>query len=378
MRAIVWFLAALISAQATGRQLTVEELRRMLSDHLSERKSDGDIARQIGDLQLTEQLTGSTVDRLAHEFSLGPKTLLALELLADSSEFLEPPSEERLKKSTPSIFVQQSIIRSAVEYVAGAKQRLPNLIATRITQSFDDGPLVVSAQGSSSQRLHLHSAGIFKREITYRNGHEVADDPNQVSTRTMRHANAPSRLSSWGEFGPLLVTVISDASKGRLIWYRWEKTAGGVAAVYEYHVPQNVSHYVVNYCCVRGPIGTDLAQPWHNAPGDSPNSYTGTPGYHGKLYLDPESGAILKLTLQTELDPSDAITRTDIAVEYNRVETGGKLYVCPVRSVAISSAKLHLENQSREIMILRINDVRFTDYHRFGSSLRILPDTPPE
>jgi hypothetical protein len=206
----------------------------------------------------------------------------------------------------------------------------------------------------------------------------LTDDPNQVPTGKVKHVKGPSGLSSWGEFGPLLLTVVSDASKGVIIWHRWEMRATGLAAAFEYHVPQSSSHYVVNYCCVRDPIGTDPAHPWRNAPGDSPNSYTGTPGYHGKLYLDPESGAILKLTLQTEMDPSDAVTRTDIAVEYGGVEIGEKTYVCPVRSVAISSAKTHFENESRERVVMRINDVRFTDYHRFGSTMRILPDAPRE
>jgi hypothetical protein len=108
----------------------------------------------------------------------------------------------------------------------------------------------------------------------------------------------------------------------------------------------------------------------------TPNSYRGTPGYHGSLYIDPDSGTILRVTLQTELKSSDPITRSDMTVQYGPVEIGGRTCICPVKSVAISAALTGLETELKEWMVLRVNDVTFTDYHRFGSSARILPAAP--
>src|SRR5882672_4643293 len=207
------FLAVAVTLlpAAAVRQVTVEQLEQVLREQASANKSDKDIARKIGDLELIQQLTPFEMDRLTIELKAGPKTTLALNLLSDSSAFLEPPSEELPAKSAPSAVEQLSMVNAAVTYVAGAKQRLPNLLATRITRSFDDSPLVVSDQGSSAQRIGLHAAGTFTQEITYRDGHEAINDPSTVPGGKTRRTDAPSGLSSWGEFGPLLATILADA-----------------------------------------------------------------------------------------------------------------------------------------------------------------------
>ena len=61
-------------------------------------------------------------------------------------------------------------------------------------------------------------------------------------------------------------------------------------------------------------------------------------GYHGFIAVDPKNGAILRVTLQADLKPSDPLVRSDILVEYSPVEIGGKTYICPVKSVSISLA----------------------------------------
>ena len=49
-----------------------------------------------------EQLTQPMLDRITAEFKPGPKTVLSLKLLADSSAFLEPPAGELLDKAPPA------------------------------------------------------------------------------------------------------------------------------------------------------------------------------------------------------------------------------------------------------------------------------------
>jgi hypothetical protein len=114
------------------------------------------------------------------------------------------------------------------------------------------------------------------------------------------------------------------------------------------------------------------------AAGVESDSYNGTPSYHGNLYLDPATGAVLRVTVESDLKPSDPIMRAAISVQYAPVEIGGKSYICPVHSIAISLTKSYAKGDMSEREILRINDVSFTDYHRFGSTVRLLPDQPAQ
>jgi hypothetical protein len=79
------------------------------------------------------------------------------------------------------------------------------------------------------------------------------------------------------------------------------------------------------------------------------------------------------------------LLRSDTLVEYGPVSIGGKIYICPVKSISIS--------RSRSIKILTglpgefrtfgpfatyMNDVSFGEYHMFRGETRILPSFTPE
>ena len=74
-------------------------------------------------------------------------------------------------------------------------------------------------------------------------------DTAATQDKQEKHGETPSGLMSFGEFGPFLVTILSDSAKGRVVWSHWEQTRSGLAAVLEYEIPQQASHYAVNYCC---------------------------------------------------------------------------------------------------------------------------------
>ena len=105
-------------------------------------------------------------------------------------------------------------------------------------------------------------------------------------------------MDSWGEFGPELVVVLTDTAKGTLTFHHWEKTASGLAAVYRYSVPESASHYEVNYSC-------RAKKPFHS-----------NPGYHGMISIDPASGAVLRVTVETDTGKNDPIAHVASVIEY--------------------------------------------------------------
>ena len=373
---LVMSLAIITPSYAAVQSVTVEQLKQMLAAQQTAGNNDGDCAHQLNSLELTEQLTQPTLDRITAEFKPGPKTALSLKMLADSSAFLEPPAGEILDKVPPTVAEQRVMIKSLINFVGVTQHHMPDFMATRLTESYDNSPESVTHSGWAPHS-DLHLAGTFSHHISYRNGEEVVDRQPASSGAKPKNEPTPLGLVSFGENGAALGIILSDASKGVLKWSHWEQSAAGPVAVFHFEVPQAASHYIVNFCCVMGAhnasgavafgIGADVA----NIDG---GSYHGTPSYHGNLYLDPATGVVLRVTVESDLKPSDPITRAAISVQYGPVEIGGSSYICPVHSIAISLTKSHARADMSDTEILRINEVNFTDYHRFGSTTRIITD----
>jgi hypothetical protein len=373
-------LAMISPCCAAVQSVTVEQLKQMLAAQQTAGNNDGDRAQQLNSLELTEQLTQPTLDRFTAEFKPGPNTALSLKLLADSSAFLEPPAGELLEKAPPEIAVQRAMLKSAINFVAVTLHQMPDFLATRVTDSYDDIPLSVTHSGWAPH-TDLHLAGTFSNHIVYRNGQEVLDLRPNSSGAKPKNESLPAGLVSIGEFGPALGITLTDTFKGTLKWSHWEQSAAGPVAVYHYEVPPAASHYWVNYCCVRGSQDTVGAVTFgadaKSASLES-DSYHGTPSYHGNLYLDPATGAVLRFTIESDLKPSDPIMRADILVQYGPIEIDGKSYICPVHSIAISLVKSQARGDMSDREIRRINEVSFIDYHRFGSSSRIITGGPAQ
>jgi hypothetical protein len=356
----VTILVLFTSLLAFAQGVSVEQLGQTLTTLKATQASDGATARAIGSMELNEHLTDLTLNRMKAEFEPGPKTLLSLEFLAYSSMFLDPPPGELIEREPPDDAAAESMLSAANNFVATTLRHMPDFLATRITRSFDNSSVAVSHPGTPPSQLQL--MGTMSQEITYRDGRETTLENSSISKfKSSREESGPG-LTSQGEFGPILATVLGDSSRGSVTWSHWEQTTGSLAAVFHYQVPANASHYVVDFCCEN--------DDFPNFPG---SFYHGTPAYHGSLFVDPTTGAILRITLEAELDSSGPLIRSAVSVEYGSVNIGEKSYICPVQSVAVSSARSYLVKDSRETTVHRLNQVVFTNYHRFGSTVRMLP-----
>lgn len=372
-------LAGLLFASAfptlAVQHVTVDELRQSLIAQKAAHRSDGKTAQSLGDVELTERLSEATLQKWKTEIGIGPHTAQALRLLGDQCALLIPPASELPNNPAPSTEEIQAMFRAAVHYVATTLHRLPNFIATRETQRFENIPSTISHSGGTPPHSDLHAAGRTQQELTYRDGEEL--DMRKVAS-DVAHGK-PDALPPWlvsrGEFGAILAVVLRDATKGKIAWRRWEQTPMGLAAVFHFQVTAQSSHYAVDYCCVYSPetrplAGADLKS------GSLQNAYHDTPAYHGDLFIDPASGAVLRLTVESELKPTDPIQRSMIAVEYGWVEIGGEDYICPTHSIAVSQGWALLDGETSMRTILRVNETSFTRYHRFGSTASIVPVEP--
>jgi hypothetical protein len=169
-------------------------------------------------------------------------------------------------------------------------------------------------------------------------------------------------------FGPLL-SAASDAMTvpNSLSWARWEKSAnGGRRAVFRYKIPAPKSRYKAGGCCLPDGNGTI--------------GFAGRTGYHGELAVDAESGAILRLQVEADLQGFVPLDRSEIMIAYGPVEIGGKTYICPIRSVSIWRARsvptLSEWDESFRTWgpyATMLNDISFDKYHIFRSESRLIP-----
>src|SRR6266567_9021569 len=92
-----WVLCCLIVAwlpSFAAKRATVEQLEQTLVAARAAHKADGDTARQIGVLEPSERISDATLNRLTKQFATGPRSIVALQLLADKSSFLDLPARE--------------------------------------------------------------------------------------------------------------------------------------------------------------------------------------------------------------------------------------------------------------------------------------------
>ena len=366
---LVLALTASVVPVFAAHRVTVEQLHSILLEQKQRNKTDDETARAVRGLELTERLSPSKCAQLLTELQPGRRTILALTLLGDVSAFYDLPSAELPVMDPPDLPAQKVMLKAAVEYVTDYIQRLPNFYATRTTVSFDDSQAAPIDLGARPTPGQLHFTQTTTQEVTFRNGKEELN--GVTGPGGSKQQLAPIGLTSWGEFGALQAIILTDSASNELKWSHWEREGDVVVAVFEFKVSQATSHYLVNYCCVRSSEGPDFDHPYIQR--DVANAYKAKPAYHGTLSLDPKSGAILRITLEAELKPSDPISQMNIAVQFDKVSLGETSYICPVQSVAVSSTLVGSDVSSAVWKVLRINDVTFTNYHRFGSTVRILP-----
>jgi hypothetical protein len=348
-------------------RITVAQLEQFLISKEASKGSDSEIAERLGSVELTEQLTAQTFARIESKTSLAPKSIEQLQLIAAASIFYAPPTAELPIRVAPDRALQQQMINMATEYVDGTLQRLPDFLAIRTTDTFDDTPLQAGSK-HGRPKAEMRFVRESRREIAYRSGKEIVGSASNDSGYSPADASSAfAAFTTKGDFGPVLKTVLDDSFKGSVVWRRWQRRESGApVAVFRYRVPRPDSHYLFDFCC-------------YQKSKDDPQSYRFRyrAGYHGEIYLDPATGAVDRITLEAELTEDDPVMVSGTAVQYGHVNIGEKDYICPVRGVAVSEVhNMEMEVAEQVGPERLINEVRFSNYHKFASSVRILPESP--
>jgi VWFA-related protein len=355
--------------------VTVEQLERTLAD--AHAKKDQDLAKKLGGMHLSERLSSPRLAKIQAALP-GEKSRLALLALADASAFLQLPAAEIPAAPPPDLPTQQLILNRAAENLVSAIHKLPDFFARQTTTRFHDLKVSYLSPGSAPVVLE-HQAfqplDSFSDTVYYRNGKEVEETSEKEQKNNPGQRNG---LVNSGVFGQLQRIVVADIYKGKMEWSHWEQRATSPVAVFRYSIPKEKSNYVVNYCCFV-------------LPNQPPHNFQSIPPFHGEIAIDPETGAVYRLAIVTELSPTDPVFQAEIMVEYEPVEIGEREYVCPRKSVTITTAVAPAVREQcwgaansaggcnvQQVVGAKdtsINDTEYdaASYHVFGSEMRILP-----
>jgi hypothetical protein len=255
-----------------------------------------------------------------------------------------------------------------VGYVNNNLHQLPNFVATRSTNAFEDRPAedMVGPGGAGTVSLSyqpIHFVAKSSSSVTYRESHEVVDGKTAA-----KPGSQPKGLVTFGEFGPFLSTVVADAVKGKITWARWVQGTDGPEAVFHFQVPKKQSNYIVRFCCTTEDASASFTT----------HVFSEQAAYHGEVQFNPATGAILRITVEAELDPGELVSKAGMVVEYSPTPIGASQVVLPARSVSLLQAHTARPRSGMQSPTYTgtpktfLNDTAFTDYHQFRGEARIL------
>jgi hypothetical protein len=348
-----------------SRQITVHERRQVL-DAAGE-EHDGELADELAVLALSERLSSTELAEWK-SWLRGKRSKTALTALADGSVFFDPPPSEIPADPAPDHEAQVQILKRTVSYLAEVMPRLPDFSATRTTVQFEQRSTENQTWKAAPVDQSLREGATEIATLLYRNSHEQQIVEKRKSSRTIK-----KNLNFIGVFGPILYSTLRDATSdgNGLSWSRWERGGQGTEAVFRYTARNQEPSFVVENCCFRNGA-----------------MFRARANYHGELAVDAATGTILRLTMESDpgwivepdLSPVRLVRITDMMVEFGEVEIGGRKYICPQRSVVVSRTRpvKPLKVWDVDLTVYApyetlLDDIAFTNYHKFGSEARILP-----
>jgi tetratricopeptide (TPR) repeat protein len=349
-------LSATLALAATT-EATVQQLDTLLADMHMQSKTDDQVANALREMKLIEQLLPSVMNSFVR-YQPGPQTIVQIRVLALSSALLPPPPADLPDTPAPDQATQAAIIARATEYAGKQFDLVPKLTSDKLTLRYQNGEeFVRTYNGAGSQMAHtdlgLDPASLYLRFLGQTSASIVSQGDVELPPKTRKQdPGGPSGQISPVGVGPVLSSVLREAGPGNMTWLRWQTIESKRVAVFSFTVNRKQSDYQVNYCCfpktenVGNHIGmTPNGVTTGGKPPTSENLGTSTSfepfkstvGYHGELFVDPETGTVVRLIVRAELKPGDFIQQEDTRIDYGTVEVGGKAYVVPTRNILLTT-----------------------------------------
>jgi hypothetical protein len=343
------------------RKITVAQLDDLLHSLAQDKKSDTEVATALKQVELTEELTRTAMNGMVGLVN-GPLSTEQIYVLEARSANLAPPASDLPATPAPDASGQKAILAKAETYIARTYEQLPALTATRTTLRFQDNiEALPPASGIGSGAQEAVTSSGFTNPAAY--VHYMNSTAHLVSMEHGAEKKAAEKdPTHWGANGmmafqepdPSLGRVFKQAQEAEnLQWLRWELINSKPAAVYSFTVPRPKSKLALDVCCFPNINQAGVAT-FYNAstaaalggPGAGGGGVAGnfqtttewhefktTPAYHGRLFIDPDSGVVVRIIVEAELKPGEVVHQLDTRVDFGPVKAGQTSLIVPVRSI---------------------------------------------
>jgi hypothetical protein len=346
--AVSLLLAALLAlAQAA---LSWDQLRSLIESSIKLKQTDKEVSSYLRSQKLSFSLSDVAIEEL-QGLGAGPRTVEALRELQKASRGLPPPASikappppEKPVEPPPSPEEQKRILEQARANALAYTKRLPDFICLQLTRRYVD---------PTGLELDWYKYDEIKARLSY---FEHKEDYKVISFNE-RHTGVSydslAGATSRGEFGSILEQLFSPTTAAEFRWDRHSALQGRKVHVFRYRVPQRRSQWHISYQRQRELIA----------------------GYNGQVYVDKETGMVLRISSVTEDLPRDfPIHEARTTLDYGFAKIAEHDYLLPLRATV----------RLREAKLLTRNEVEFRLYRKFSAEASIafdaeaLEDKPPE
>jgi hypothetical protein len=347
-----------------ARKITVGQLEDLLHSMRQAKKTDAEVATELKQIELSEELTRTAMNSLVN-YVPGPLSTEQIYVLEARSADLAPQASDLPAIPAPDAAAQRAILDKAETYVTRTYEQLPLLTATKATLRFQDNVEAVAASsGVVGSATEMGASSRFSNPASF--VHYISStETTVVSEHGAEKLPSEKDKTPWGankmialqEPDPSLGVILQEAqAAGSIQWLRWELVNGKQAAVYSFAVPIKKSRLAVNVCCFPNVSQAGIARfytpmsaaqiggaeaagggaggvagnfqtntNWHNYKAGVP--------YHGELFINPDTGIVVRMITEAELKPSEVVHQVDTRIDYGPVKVGARMLVVPVRTV---------------------------------------------
>ncbi len=339
-RSACLLLAVALSAAAQAR-VTAEQVVQFVESSIRQKQDDGQVAREVAKLKLSTRLQTATVTSLQHD-GAGSKTVAALTKLAAESAGLSAATPAAVKADAvpaPSPADQQRILNAIRDAAMAYTENLPNYICTQVTE----------------RRIDPTGSGDWRKQDTIQEQLSYNDRQENYKVITINDRVAVDKkheqlggATSSGEFGSIMRTIFDPRVETEFEWARLVRLA------------RPNGERVVNALNFR------VRRPAYTIQHQSSDRSISV-GFHGMIWADRETSAILRIKFDCDDIPADfPIRAVSLDLNYDFVEIVGQQYALPLLS----------DIRSRESQLASWNQARYANYRKFGADATISFDTP--
>ncbi len=240
----------------------------------------------------------------------------------------------RIENATqPPESEQKRIIEVARQRALDYQDTLPNFTCLQVTRR------LVDSSGKKNWRVKDN----FTELLRYQDKQEVRQTMEVNGVKVQGPRLKLGGVMSSGELGGLMKAVFDEKAKAAFTWTELASLGNQTCHVYKFHVARSNSNY-------------SLAAGSH-----AQNEMV--VAFHGLIYIDSNSYAIRRISIEAESVPSAfPVQESAITVDYDVVAVGEHDYMLPV------SAEMLVRMGRRSLVR---NEITFRDYRRFGAESNI-------